>query len=28
GSLYKGDLDEVARRMGAGCVYPVRTDAA
>jgi integrase len=25
GSLYKGDLDEVAQRMGAGCVYRVRT---
>jgi integrase len=28
GSLYKGDLDEVAQRMGAGCVYRVRTGSA
>lgn len=28
GSLYKGDLDEVAQRMGAGCVYRVRTEVA
>ena len=27
GGLYKGDLDEVAQRMGAGCVYRVRTGA-
>jgi integrase len=27
GSLYEGDLDEVAQRMGAECVYPVRTAA-
>jgi integrase len=28
GSLYKGDLDEVAQRMGATCVYRVRTEVA
>ena len=28
GSLYKGDLDGVAQRMGAGCVYGVRTGSA
>jgi integrase len=28
GSLYKGDLDEVAQRMGAGFVYRVRTGSS
>jgi hypothetical protein len=28
GSLYEGDLDDVALRMGAACVYPVRTEVA
>jgi hypothetical protein len=27
GGLYKGDLDELAKRIGPECVYRVRTNA-